>query len=553
MSADSTLLLALVAVASVPFVTQLGFYSDDWALLSAFHFSGDRSLQGLVRAVWKHCDTRPVQAIYYSCLYLLFGQEPLGYHVTNLVVWVMATVLAYLALVQLRLPRWAAMAIAGLYATVPSVSTARFWFAAFAAPMSIALYLISLNIDLWSATRRGAALHLSRACAVALLIASVLTYEVAMPLFLANPIFAWYRARAEGCRWTRGRWITFLAVNLLALVLLGAYKAGYSPRLNAPRGLVAQVLDLTAAAVATSWREGDYGFNLWGALSVHLGTFGAGLLFAASSVAQYGLTRDQVAAALAAGVLLGLGVWWHSRREEWLTPRRWIAILAAGLCVFIGGYTIFLTTRSIQIVSTGPGNRTGVAAALGAAIVVVAVCGLFVGALRRPPWRAAIVALLIGAQAAAGTLTLAAIGRFWSQSYVRQLQVLSVIRRDVPSLPAGGTLILDGVCPYEGPAIVFESSWDLAGALQLAYGDPALTADSTRSMQPGPKGVVTSLYDDDFVYPYGHELIVFDLVSKRTTPLVDRETAVAYLRDAIARRPLCAAGKEGQGVPILPR
>ena len=38
-------------------------------------------------------------------------------------------------------------------------------------------------------------------------------------------------------------------------------------------------------------------------------------------------------------------------------------------------------------------------------------------------------------------------------------------------------MIIDGPCPYTGPATVFESNWDLEGALKLLYQDNTIRAN----------------------------------------------------------------------------
>ena len=37
-------------------------------------------------------------------------------------------------------------------------------------------------------------------------------------------------------------------------------------------------------------------------------------------------------------------------------------------------------------------------------------------------------------------------------------------------LPAGSTVLLDRVCPYGGPGVVFETWWDTGPALSLTLG-----------------------------------------------------------------------------------
>ena len=120
----------------------------------------------------------------------------------------------------------------------------------------------------------------------------------------------------------------------------------------------------------------------------------------------------------------------------------------------------------------------------------------------------------------------------------------------MPSLPHDSTLILDGVCPYDGPAIVFDSSWDLAGALQVAYRDPTLTADVvTPRLRVDEQGITTTTYDQPKTYPLGRNLLVYRAGAASARPLSTAADARAYLEIFTAVQ--CPAGREGVGVRLF--
>jgi hypothetical protein len=114
-------------------------------------------------------------------------------------------------------------------------------------------------------------------------------------------------------------------------------------------------------------------------------------------------------------------------------------------------------------------------------------------------------------------------------------------------------LIVDGVCPYVGPAVVFESSWDLAGALITFYADRTLAADIvTPNMTVGKNGLRTVLYESlERDYPYGN-LLIYHYGRKEVYPLPDAEAARRYF-DAFNpdRSGGCPRGHEGRGVPVF--
>ena len=196
---DVAALLAVVLLSVLPYVARLGFYSDDWAFLASATLSPDRSLLGAIRAEYVgHLKMRPGQAAYVGLLYWAFGEHPLPYHLVNAAVLAAAAVLLYLALRELGQPRAVAVAVAAVWATLPHYSADRFWVAAFQATLSVALYLLALYADLRSLRAPRERFVAWRLLALAALVASVLCYEVAVPLFLLNVALVWWAARRRG-------------------------------------------------------------------------------------------------------------------------------------------------------------------------------------------------------------------------------------------------------------------------------------------------------------------------------------------------------------------
>jgi hypothetical protein len=142
----------------------------------------------------------------------------------------------------------------------------------------------------------------------------------------------------------------------------------------------------------------------------------------------------------------------------------------------------------------------------------------------------------------------------WTTAWPTGRTVLKEIREAVPVLPPHSTLILHGVCPYVGPAIVYESNWDLAGALHVAYGDPTLKADlTTNNMVVEPRGLVTEIYSQRSVHPYGEHLFLFDYGQRRVVSLPDERAALQRLGTRHPRPPRgCSGGSPGRGREIFP-
>ena len=127
--------------------------------------------------------------------------------------------------------------------------------------------------------------------------------------------------------------------------------------------------------------------------------------------------------------------------------------------------------------------------------------------------------------------------------------MLEDIRRAAPELRPGTTVILDGVCPYLGPAIVFESPWDLAGALQVAYRDPTLRGDvTTGTFSIDDESLTMRIYKMSVAHPYGPDLLLFNHQQRTIVQLTDVRTARAQLLKPTA----CPSGAAGQGTVAFP-
>jgi hypothetical protein len=235
----------LTALSLVPHLATLGFYSDDWDLLSRLVLAPSQRLPDLFDALYQpQIRMRPGQVIYLVGLYRLFGLEPTGYHLVNAAVLTVTALAFYLVLRRLAVPRAASVAIPLLYVVLPHYSTARIWYASFQAPLSMLLYFTSLLAGLRSLDRSTARPLLCQAVSLLALAASTLLYEVALLLFLLNA--ALYAKRALGNARSRGLILAglTLAATLAAVgfKLLTATKVIGSPKLGYLLSLIRQTL-----------------------------------------------------------------------------------------------------------------------------------------------------------------------------------------------------------------------------------------------------------------------------------------------------------------------
>jgi len=539
-------LFSLSLICSVFYIWDLGFYSDDWGFLRNFSLAEDDSFWGLFEAFGDpNAAMRPGQKLYQAALYWLFGLEPAGYHLVNSAVLSIGAVLFYLLLREVGESRLLALAIALVFAFLPHYSTVRFWYAADQAALAMVLYFACVHADLRAFSAKALATWAWKAASVACLLASALCYEVVIPLFILNPLILLLKNRyfsdSRGASGRRNlKLLALTAIHLIALFAIVAFKITATTRLGTvdPGGQVVWFARLLALALAASY--GDYGLGLpvtlTGVLTARfswlslIASFGIGYLV-------YAYVRS--VAAGSAKPLVDKG---HLLR-----------LAIAGLVVFALGYVIFLAGRNALITPTGMNNRIAIAAAVGVAISFVGAAGWLCGLLGSDRRRARVFSLSILGLVVSGFLINFGLSTYWRDSYAEQQRDLAGLQAALPELPSGQTVLLDGVCPYLGPAAVFESPWDLSGALAVIYRDATLRADVvTPSLQISERAVQTEIYGEATRYAFDQGVTVYHHGLRQAFSLPTAEAARLYFNEiSQGKGEACPLGRPGYGVPVL--
>ena len=536
---DSLFLAVIILLSCLPYLRGLGLYSDDWALLAWLHNS-DGTYSGLLASVMHVLEPRPVQGHILAGLYWLFELDLLGYHALNSIALAAAVLLFYHCLRALGCTRLITLTVPLIFGLLPHYSTDRFWIAAFQANAAILLYFVSLYADLRFVRRPSGLGWLWKALGSLALIGSVLSYEVTAALFVVNVIALLYIA---GVR-LRGRWArnsapaaVAIASNILLLALTIGYKLAMTERADIAGGLRYRALRVLTEAVPVHF--GEYGIALplkvgralrdhpdalVGAVSVLIGLLAGAYLF--------GVARAAAA---------------HFDRKGWL------AVLLIGGVLFAAGYGVSLMTWEIGFHTTGANNRTAIGAAVGVSWVFTGAVGWLSATFTTQRLRCLAFSILIGTLAGASTLLTNTVANFWVSSARQQDALIAAIRQQLPALAPSTTLLLDGSCPFDGPAPVFATGWDMTGMLQLTYGDESLRGDVVKpNTEVLPEGIRTVLFDDVInLYPYNDHLIVFHVGAGRTTRLASFATAREYFASVSKPgQPACPAYTDGDGATI---
>jgi hypothetical protein len=558
---DSLLLAVIVVLSCLPYTGGLGLYSDDWGFLASLHGT-DGTYADLLASVMGPLGARPVQGHVLAVLYWLFGMDLVGWHAANCAALTAAVLLFYHSLRLLGCARRITLVVPLIFGLLPHYSTDRVWIAVFQANAAILLYFGSLYADSRFVVRSGRSGGSGgsagtggsggsgatggrgwpwKAIGTAALVGSVLAYEVTAALFIVNVVVLLHVAgvRRHGA-WVRQAMPAALALgtNILVLALTIGYKLTQTARADIVGGYRYRALRVLTEAVP-----------------VHFGEYGIVMpVKVVRAVRDY---PDALITAVSVLVAIIVGAYLFSvlRSAAEADVRRvsWPTVIVVGGVLFGAGYGVALMTWEVGFHTTGPNNRTAIGAAIGVAWVFTGVIGWISGMLPTDRLRRAAFAGLVALLAAGSTLLTNTVAAFWVEAARRQDTLIAGMRERIPALPPNTTLLLDGICPFHGPAPVFATDWDMDGMLQLTWGDPSLRGDVIKpNTELTPAGVRTILFDDWInVYPYDERLIVYHAKTGETYPLASLAAAQEYFETVgVPERPDCPPYTDGDGARI---
>ena len=530
---DALCLAAITALSALPYVTHLGFYTDDWGLLAGFSTDSSRGLAAAISDFGE----RPAQGIYLAGLFRLFGLQPLGYHLVNSTVLTACVALFFLLLVRLGFERRQSFAAALLFVMLPQLSTVRVWYAAFQIPLSLLLMLISMHCQL-SFARRGGIAWLAAAILTALL--SIGAYEIFAPLLLGFAFALAFVAWRSAPPTVRHQTLVPALAVIGTVVAAAIYKLAISDRVGAVADPTRYIMGLHQFfRLDYDWRV-ESSLNIIATPQAHFWAPVRGWW----TGAQQFTSGNAGAGVTAIAIVISALAWWRLSKAkppaDTPTPKR---LLLAGAATFLLGNATFLIVPAVVFTSTGIGNRVHVAAALGVAMLFSAILSM----LTPRRGRGSAFNIVVVAITAAAFSRLASIEKYWAEAPAIQKQILDAARVDLRDVPASSTVILDGVCPYHGPAVVFESPFDVGGALTLALGRPiAGNAVSSRMIRTR-SGLMTSIYDEPSYHPYGSRLYIYNPSVHQLHRLTDAGAAAQYFAGS---KPRPCPGYVARGVEV---
>ena len=223
---------------------------------------------------------------------------------------------------------------------------------------------------------------------------------------------------------------------------------------------------------------------------------------------------------------LGLGILVGRRDQRIAAVRRWAFTLLLGLAFAAAGLVALLPASSAFTPGwEGVEDRFSVAAAPGEVVALVAAAwllGLGLATIVRRDRLATPITLALLAAMGIGLVSQERLSQArWTLASQAQHHILDVVTRAVGPAPPPGTSVATfrHARTTPGNMPIFETSWDLKGALQLHYGDPTLRAHPVLPpIACGPAGMAypdtSGPPDRSTVLPYGN-LIAVDIQTGR--------------------------------------
>jgi hypothetical protein len=224
-----------------------------------------------------------------------------------------------------------------------------------------------------------------------------------------------------------------------------------------------------------------------------------------------------------------------------------------GGVLFAAGCAALAITGDFDLHPTGSVNHAAIVGSIGVAWIFAGLTGWIVSRIPPEPSRWMVFSVAIGALAGSGALITGTIGRYWASAASEQYRVIERAHQHFPTLAAGTTLLLDGICPYVGPAPVFTSESDVSSMLHLAYGDPTLHGGvMSHNARLTDDGIHPGGRPDTSTLAYGENLIVFHVPTGESAILSSAEAAREYfLSLSLPARPECPPYSDGTGAVVF--
>lgn len=444
--------LELLTFGSV--VPKVGFYLDDWNMVSQLYFHPQQFGAMLSAYFWNDPKIviRPVEALHYAVMYKLFGLKPLGYHVLNGVMEVGVAWFCYLILHRLTKSRVLSLIAAAIALLYPIHDSTHYWVMASSATLSLLLYVVSLWLHITGVEtgRQWRVVVAYLAYAV-----SIFNYECYLPLFLVNVVCAVFVSRQVG-----RTAVLYAAAQSLPYVLWVVAFAVYS-RVFIPH--------LTTAWVHAAQFDAGAAVNtLVRGVQVSVGVEPFAVLW-------HWVSRDADARSivcwLQAGAAALLTAGMFAGFKESLPSRKLLALVACAAFAFVLlSYSIFALNSEYTPTIISFVNRVNYAGAIGAAALFAAI-GCLIGGAMKPQRQPVALSVVVS-----GFLVFCMFGDWamahpWMMSAMMQRHVKELVLAHRGQYKSGDSIVLLNAPRFVQWAPVFDGAWDFGNMVKVALKD----------------------------------------------------------------------------------
>ncbi|HVD41001.1 MAG TPA: hypothetical protein VNC16_08370 [Solirubrobacterales bacterium] len=439
-------LIALLGVLAYGgFVTDGGFYSDDWAHVADYEFAESPRYVHSFEQQREFLGGRPLSAALMPLPQAVFGTNAESHLILALVIGVLASIAFFVLLRTLGMAPLHAGVIAALTLLFPWADSSRLWATGSVNSVSVAVFFVALTVAVRGfahSRRRGTAMH---ALAAFLYLLSVLTYEVTAAVALLAGLL--YFGRTER-RVALRAWAADAAIVFAALLYSLIATTSARP-VATVRGRLEDLPDFVREA----------------------------LLLLSSAFQPFGsMSRPAQALVLLAAALVvaALALRLRRRGESPLretTLEGWPRWMLIGFLAAAGAYFMFLGSH-LYPRDGGINNRVNVLAGFAICLLVYATIACACQLLLRSPRRAGIATLVVALVLGAGyAISLEDDQSQWRQAAEQQAAILDDLDAELLPLPDHSIVLVFGYPAQAAPGIpVFDRSWDMGGALQVRSG-----------------------------------------------------------------------------------
>lgn len=438
-------------------VKQVGFYLDDWIMINTLAQGPDSfwELFGYYFQSDPRVVNRPIEALHYQIMFMLFGSNPLGYHLLNGVMEIVSAGILFLCLVAITKRKAISFLAAAIFLLYPNHNITHYWVVSSSVTLSMVLYLGSLYCDLQAVLKEKRSLHLLSGFLFAL---GLFNYEVFLPLATLNVLVVFWLSKNYLFKGTREAFLKALTVALtlgLSLVALLLYLKVIVPLIG-PAWLHQVKLE-----------PGLMFSTIFDGCLLNIAAYGyffhqAGIKLASGLSAQDWICLASLAFTTAVVFLL-LNDGERSQSDCIPDERKLSAFfIGAGVLTVIFSYTIFGLNPEYTPTLITMVNRVNAGSTVGIAFIFTGLCVLFSGAIS--PKVSLIPGLCLILLFALTNLSLA---HPFVISWQVQKQVMNAVKANRERFADAESILLANCPRYVNEAAVFDGVWDFQSMIRF--------------------------------------------------------------------------------------